>query len=270
MKDLPVPGFLKPYMPLIEGVVLTIVIFVVGWIVAKAVHRAVLRVLRSRKADESLSRFLAALAQYSVLAAAVIAALGSVGVETTSLVALLGSAGIAVGLALQGNLAHFASGVMLLMFRPFTIDDVVDAGGQSGAVVEIGLFATTLLTLENHRIIVPNGAITSGPITNYTALGQRRVTIDVGVAYGSGVDQVQAILLKAAQSVDLVLKDPEVVVAFVGLGASSLDFAVHVWTKNEDFFPIQHEVRKAVYDALNAAEVEIPFNQIVVHQAAEG
>ncbi|WP_181234560.1 mechanosensitive ion channel family protein [Enhygromyxa salina] len=267
MDAIPVPEPLQPYMPLIIGLVTALLIFVVGWMVAKWTHNGVTRLMRRRHLDEALARFLGSMAQYLVLAATVIAALGHVGVETTSLIALLGTAGLAIGLALQGSLAHFASGVMLLVFRPFTIGDYVEAGGQSGTIEEVGLFATTLTTLENQRVTVPNGTITSGPITNYTILGKRRATIDVGVAYGTDIEVATQLLLEAARDSELVLTDPAPAAVFVNLGASSLDFSVYVWSNNADFGGAKHATRKAIYDRLNAAGIDLPFSQIVVHQA---
>ncbi len=255
-------------MPLIVGVVSALLIFLIGWLLSKWTHTVVAKLMRRRKADESIVRFLAALGQYLVLAATVIAALAHVGVETTSLVALLGTVGLAIGLALQGNLSHFASGVMLLVFRPFIVGDYVEGGGKSGTVAEVGLFATVLTTPDNHKVIVPNSAITSSAIINYSALGRRRATIEVGVAYGSDIEQVSALLREAADGIEPALQDPEPGVVFTGFGASSLDFKLLVWAENEHFFPMQNQVRKAVYDRLNAAGVDIPFNQIVVHQAA--
>ena len=265
--EIPVPEALAPYMPLIVGIVTALLIFIIGWLISKWTHTLVAKLLRKRSADESLVKFLSALAQFMVLAATVIAALGQVGIQTTSLVALLGSAGIAIGLALQGNLSHFASGVMLLVFRPFTVGDVIEGGGKTGAVDEVGLFATTLTTPDNHKIIVPNAAVTGGPITNFTTLGRRRAKIDIGVAYGADIDKVTELLLEAAKSVPEVLEDPGPGAAFVSFGASSLDFGVLVWAENANFLPVQHKVRKAIYDKLNAAGIEIPFNQVVVHQA---
>lgn len=267
MPKIPVPEPLQPYMPLIVGAVTALLIFVLGWLVSKWTHTLVTKALRLRKVDESLSRFLASLAQFAVLAATVITALAQVGIETTSLVALLAAASLAVGLALQGNLAHFASGVMILLFRPFTLGDVIEGGGKTGTVQAIGIFATTLTTPENHRVTLPNSAITSAAITNFTALGTRRATLEVGVAYASDIDSVVALLLEAASACETVLADPAPVVRFAGMGPSSLDFSVAIWAKNEHFFPTQHEVRKAIYNRLNAAGVEIPFNQIVLHQA---
>jgi small conductance mechanosensitive channel len=254
-------------MPLIIGLVTALLIFVVGWILSKWIYKLAARVMHRRHLDESLVRFLASLAQYSVLAATVITALAQVGVETTSLIALLGAAGLAVGLALQGSLSHFASGVMLLVFRPFTIGDYVEAGGKTGTIEEIGLFATTLTTPDNHRVTIPNTSVTNNPITSFTMLGKRRATIDVGVAYGADIDRTTSLLVEAASASGLVLADPEPAAVFVNFGASSLDFSVRVWANNADFGPVQHVTRKAIYDRLNAAGIEIPFNQIVVHQA---
>ncbi|WP_052548099.1 mechanosensitive ion channel family protein [Enhygromyxa salina] len=269
MDAIPVPEALQPYMPLIVGAITALLIFVVGWVVSKWTHGAVTRLMRKRDLDEALARFLASIAQYLVLAATVIAALGHVGVETTSLVALLGTAGLAIGLALQGSLSHFASGVMLLVFRPFTIGDFVEAGGKSGTIAEVGLFATSMTTLGNERVTIPNGAITGGPITNFTILGKRRAQIDVGVAYGTDIEVVTQLLLEAAKDSELVLTDPAPAAVFLNLGASSLDFSLFVWANNADFGPAKHVTRKAVYDRLNAAGIELPFNQIVVHQAAQ-
>ncbi len=262
-----IPEAIQPWIPLVQGILLAIVIFVVGWIASKWARALVVGMFRRRRMDEALGRFLGSLAQYAVLAAAVIAALGAVGIETTSLVAIFASAGLAVGLALQGNLANFASGVMILIFRPFDLGDIITAGGHTGAVDDIGIFATTLVTPGNEKIIVPNAAIMGGSIVNLTTLGNRRAEIDVGVAYGADVGQVMEVLARAAASADLVLADPAPAVAFVGLGASSIDFKVLVWAKSTDWIPVQHNVRRAVYEALNEAGIDIPFNQIVVHQA---
>ncbi len=258
---------LQPYLPILRELAIAILIFIVGWILSKWVNRLTLKALRLRKLDEALIRFMAGIFQYTVLAAAVIAALGAVGVETTSLVAVLASAGLAVGLALQGSLANFSSGVMILFFRPFTIDDRVTVSDHTGFVKDIGLFATTLLTLDNHTIIVPNSEITSNAVVNYTRKGVIRGRVDVGVAYGTQVAPVIEALLKAARHTEMVLKDPEPDIRFDGLGASSLDFQVYAWCDADDLIPMTHHLRTSVYNALNEAGFEIPFSQIVVHQA---
>jgi len=267
MTDL-VPEALQPYMPMIVGSVTAIVIFIIGIIFASWAYALVARALHKRKVDGSLVGFLASLARWLVLAAAVIAALERVGLQTTSLVALLGSAGIAIGLALQGNLSHFASGVMLLLFRPFTIGDYIEAGSKQGNVEAIGLFTTTLVTLDNETVIVPNGTITGSVLTNYSTRGSRRAHVAVGVAYGTKVPDVLAVLTKAAERCELVMQDPAPAVAFVGLGASSIDFVILAHCKPGDYAGMLHEVRTAAYEDLASAGIQIPFSQIVVHQAA--
>ena len=259
---------MEPYIEIGKQMGIALAIFVVGWIASKWAHSLVLKVIRSRKVDEALARFLASIVRYLVLAAAVIASLGKVGVETTSLVAMLGTVGLAIGLALQGSLAHFAAGVMILFFRPFTLGDVISAGGHMGVVKDIGLFATTLNTPDNETVIIPNGSVTGGPLVNYTVLGTRRGKVQIGVAYGADMQKVQEVLLAAAKRTELVLEDPEPAVAFVGFGASSLDFIVFGWSTADDYLGMLHNLRVSIYDDLNAAGIEIPFNQIVVHNAA--
>lgn len=262
------PENIQPYSPLIVGAATALVIFVVGWLAAKWVYALCLRLARRSKMDEALARFLSSMAQYAVLAIAVIAALGKVGVQTTSLVALLGAAGLAVGLALQGNLSNFASGVMLLLFRPFTIGDRVQASSRDGKVEEIGLFATHLLTPSNEKIIIPNGSITTNPIVNYTSQGKLRGAIPIGVAYGTDLQRAIEVMLDACRRVPMVLEDPAPSVNFNGFGASSLDFEVRPWAATDDYAAMLHEVRLALDADLDAAGIEIPFNQLVVHRAA--
>ena len=266
--DSVVPEQLRPVMPLIINIIFAIIIFVIGWSASKWVHFLLLKVLRKSEIDEALGRFLASISQYLVLAATVIVALDQVGVETTSLVALLATAGLAIGLALQGSLANFASGVMILFFRPFTLGDRVTAGGQSGKVDDIGLFATTILTGDNEKVIIPNSAITDGSIVNHTTRGTLRGNIQLGIAYGSDLAQAMEVMVKACNQVDQVLEDPEPTVFFSGFGASSLDFIIRPWARTSEFGAMNHNVRIALYDNLNAAGIEIPFDQIVVHQAS--
>ncbi len=239
-----------------------------AWTISRWVGSAVRRVGTNRNMDPSLVGFLAQMTRYTVLAAGVISALGSAGVETTSVLAIFTSAGLAIGLALQGSLANFASGVMILWLRPFNVGDVVTAAGETGQVREIGLFATTLVNPSNHKIIVGNSSITGSNITNFTDLGKRRTTVGFGVEYGADIRQVVSIVEKAATACPTVLADPAPpAVAFVDMGASSLNFVVHSWSETGDWLACQHEVRTAVYDALNEAGIEIPFDQVVVHQA---
>lgn len=263
------PDWLEPYLPSIMNLIFGFLIMVVGWAISKWVHRALLGVLRRAHVEEALARFLSTLAQYGVLAATVISALNRVGVQTTSLVALLASAGLAIGLALQGSLSSFASGVMILFFRPFTLGDIVQLSGHQGKVEDIGLFQTRLAAFEGETVIIPNSSITTNPIINYSARGVRRATIDVGVAYGSDIETVLAKLQNATVKVEKGLQEPKPFLLFSGLGASSLDFRVGVWCQAADYNETLTALRLEVYRQLDAAGIEIPFPQLVLHRAGD-
>jgi small conductance mechanosensitive channel len=249
-------------------VVKAVLIIAVGFWGSGVAGKFAVRQSRNAKFTEALARFLGQGTRYLILSLAVITAASEVGIETTSLVALLGSAGIALGLALQGTLSHFASGVMLLIFRPFDIDDRVTVAGHTGLVEEVGLFATTLITPAHETIVIPNGSVAAASIVNHTRRGKMRGSVSVGVAYGADVAQVIDVLENAAKSVDTVLSDPGVGVGFVDLGASSLDFTVFFHVLPADFVATTGKVRKAVYDSLNDAAIDIPYQTIVIQQAA--
>ena len=263
--DAQMGSFLSVY---VYPVLYAVLIVAVGVWISRIANKLSLRAARNAKVGEVLARFLGQGARYAVLAVAVMSALREVGVDVMGMLALFSAAALAVGLALQGSLAHFASGVMLMIFRPFDIDDVISAGGHTGKVEEVGLFATTLVTPDNHSIVIPNGAVSGGSIVNYTRRGFTRGSVSVGVAYGSDVDQITGILTKAAESVDSVMGDPGVSVGFVELGGSSIDFTVfyHCDASAAVSIPTNGAVRKAVYDALNEAEIDIPYQTVVVQQ----
>ena len=250
---------------LLGNLAIAAAIFGAGWLLSKVAFKQVAGMALKRTQDTMLARFLGSLAQWSVVAAAVIASLGRVGVETTSLVAILGSAGVAVGLALQGNLSNFASGVMVLVFRPITVGDTVTVAGHTGRVEDLGIFATTLVTPENNTIILGNSAVTKGPIVNFTRRGTRRGAVAVGVAYGSDLATVRAVLLAAAQASPHVLDDPGVSIVFTDLGASSLEFSVRCWSDSSSHGAMLDDVRSRIYDALAEAGIEIPYQTLVVH-----
>lgn len=249
-----------------SNVLIAIVTLIIGWMIAGWIQKLVVTQLTKRDVDVSVSGFLGSIARYMLIAATVIAALAKVGVETTSVIAILGSAGLAVGLALQGSLGNFASGVMILFFRPFQVGHVVEAAGSVGMVKDIGLFATTMETPGGETIIVPNSAITGGSITNYATVGKRRAVIDVGVDYGTDVKVVTEVLANAARESSLVLKDPDVAVVFVNMGASSIDFQVMVWVDWADWVGVQGDVRTRCYDALNKAGIGIPYQTVAIIQ----
>jgi len=249
------------------NILLAVLILIVGWWISRRVEKFAINALERRKVDPALTRFLGAIAQWLVLIVTGITAVSRVGLPVTSLVAVLGSAGIAVGLALQGTLSHFASGVMLLLQRPFTIGDFVTAGGETGTVEEIGLFATKLVTPDNKEITVPNAAITGSTITNFGKRGTRRADVTVGVAYGSNLAEAERVLLASIKTVATVRDEPEPKVMVTALGGSSVDILLMGWCASADYLGTLAAMRIAAYDALNREGIEIPFPQVVVHQA---
>lgn len=246
----------------------TAAILIIGFMVAGWARKIAVTALEKSKVDVALSRFLGAIVRYTVIFATLIAAAGAVGIETTSLTAIFASAGLAVGLALQGSLGNFASGVMILFFRPFTIGDVITCSGSTGKVIEIGLFASELMLLDGTKVIVPNSAVTGGSISNHTTLNKRRSTVAVGVDYGTDLQAAKDALTRAAQAVPQILKDgddPGFAVVFVNFGDSSLDWVIHAWSTVENFLVVQEALRWNIYKELNAANIGIPFPQVDVH-----
>jgi len=245
-----------------------IVFLVVALIIAGWARNTVRRSLEKRGFDAALTGFFASMVRWLILVTAFIAALGVFGVETTSFAAILGGASLAVGLAFQGSLGNFAAGVMLLVFRPFTVGDVVNIG-VTGKCVEIGLFTVTLDTPDNRRIMVPNGAIFGSTIENITYHDVRRVDIAVGVDYGSDLNVVRGVLEKAAASVKNRVQDPEPQIFLDSLGGSSIDFQVRVWNAPAGYWDTWQETTQAVYEHLNEAGIGIPFPQMDVHVNGE-
>lgn len=242
-----------------------LLIFVIGRWVARMVVRAVRKVMDRRGLDPMLVAFLGAILNAILLVAVVIAAVGQLGIQTTPLVAVLGAAGLAVGLALQGSLANFASGVMLVLFRPFTKGDFVDAGGIAGTVDEVGIFNTILNTPDNRRIIVPNGQVTSSTITNFSAYDTRRIDLTIGVDYGDDLKVARATIEGVLQSHEKVLEEPEPIVWVMDLADSSVNFAVRPWVQAADYWQVRNELLEQIKSELEAAGCSIPFPQRDVH-----
>jgi small conductance mechanosensitive channel len=238
---------------------------VVSWMVAAWVGRTVRRGFIKASVDDTLGIFLSNAARWAILIMAMLAALGMFGIQTTSFAAVIGAAGLAVGLAFQGTLSNIASGVMLLIFRPFKVDDVINAAGVTGKVIEIGLFTTSFDTLDNRRIFVPNALIFGGTIENVTYHDKRRVDVSVGTDYGADLDEVRTVLERSIVSVDGILDEPESQIYLLELGASSIDWAVRVWCRTEDYWEVREAVTRAIKVELDTAGIGIPFPQMDVH-----
>jgi small conductance mechanosensitive channel len=243
-----------------------VAILLIAWIISSWVARIIRnRGEKSKRIDTTLAFFFSNLARWAILAMGVITAIGVVGVPTASFAALIAAAGLAVGLALQGSLSNFASGVMLLIFRPFKVGDYIDAGGTAGTVQEIQLFATILDTPDNRRLIVPNGSVFGATIENVSFHPTRRCDVAVGTDYGADLDEVRAVLTKAAEALPHKLGDKDVAIVLQELGDSSIAWSVRVWVAASDFWPAKDELTRLVKKHLDDAKIGIPFPQMDVH-----
>ena len=242
------------------NILLTILIFIVGLWVAGRVEKFI-RGAGGRYAqlDDTLFNFLGTLARYLVLAFVLIAVLGRFGVETTSIVALLGAAGLAIGLALQGAMSNLASGVMLLIFRPYKAGDFIDAASKFGKVEEITLFTTILQTFDNQQIIVPNGQIWGDQIINHSHHPVRGVDMHFGVAYDADLDATRKVIMQVLTANEHILSDPAPFVEVETLNDSSVDFLVRPFCEGAHYFDILYSVPEQIKKALDAAGIEIPF-----------
>mgnify|MGYP001817110409 FL=1 len=246
-------------------IVLALVIFYVGRLVVSMVVGAVSKVLRGRGMDEILVGFLSSILRWVLLLFVIIAALSQLGINTTSLVALLGAAGLAIGLSLQSSLSNFASGVMLIIFRPFTKGDFVEAGGATGVVETISIFTTTMTTPDNKEIIVPNGAILGNNITNYSARPTRRVDMVFGISYDDDIRKAKQLLEEIIAADERVLADPAPVIALGELADSSVNFLVRPWAKSEDYWALLWDTTETVKLKFDEAGISIPYPQMDVH-----
>lgn len=246
-------------------VALVLVILFVAMTIAGWIGSAVQTSLTKMRFDATLAKFLAKMSRWGVLLLAGLSCLGYFGVETTSFAAVLGAAGFAVGLAFQGTLSNFAAGAMLLLFRPFRIGDVVNLNGQLGKVDEIELFTTTLDTFDNRRIMIPNSAVFGSTIENITHHPVRRVDVEVGAAYDADIDATRSALEQAIAETEGGLTTPEPAVVLTGLGASSVDWKVQVWTPTADYLGTKQSLTRAIKNSLDGVGIGIPFPQMDVH-----
>ena len=242
-----------------------IAILIVGRIIASIVGRAMGKACAKSNVDETLAAFFSRFASIAIMLFAVLAALAKFGVQTASFVAVLGAAGFAVGFAMQGSLSNFAAGVMILVFRPFKIGDFIDAGGSAGSIKEIGLFATTMATPDNVKVIVPNGAIFGGTIKNFAGYDTRRVDLVVGIGHSSDIDRARDILEGLIKADERVFADPAHQIAVSELADSSVNFVVRMWSKGSDYWGVKFDMTERIKKAFDENDIEIPFPQQVVH-----
>ena len=247
------------------NIVMAILIYIVGKIIVGLLVSLFGKIMAKSKYDDMLVEFLSSIVRAILMLFVIVAALDRLQVDTTSLVAILGAAGLAIGLSLQGSLQNFAAGVMLLVFRPFKKGDFVEAAGTAGVVQNITIFTTVMLTPDNKEIIVPNGAIYSGNIINYSAKDTRRVDMVVGIGYDSDLKKAKDILNEMVKADDRILADPAPRVAVSELADSSVNFVVRPWVKSADYWGVMFDFNEAVKLRFDQEGISIPFPQMDVH-----
>lgn len=244
---------------------LAIAVLAIGFFIVKRITKLIGHALDKKDFDESLKRFIKSLVSTALRILVVVSALGQLGVEMTSFVALIGAAGLAIGMAFSGTLGNFAGGVMILIFRPYKVGDYVNAQGEEGVVHEIQIFNTILLTLDNKTVIVPNGAMANGNITNFTMQEMRRVDFVVGIGYGDDYKKAKSVLEQFIAEDEKILKDPA---PFIGLGEladSSVNITLRVWTKTDDYWDVFFNMNEKIYAQFESKGLSIPFPQMDLH-----
>lgn len=252
-------------------VLMALAIFIVGKMIAKWLSGVAAKVMAKKDVDLAIQHFVGSLVYYMLFLIVVIATLGQLGIQTASFVAVVGAAGLAIGLALQGSLANFAAGVLILLFKPFRVGDFIEVAGTAGVVEKITIFTTEMRSGDNKKIIVPNGQATSGVITNYSANDTRRVDLVMGIGYDDDIDKAKKILEELVAADDRVLADPEPTIAVVELADSSVNFVVRPWVKTGDYWPTYFALTEAVKKRFDQEGISIPYPQtdVHIHQASE-
>ncbi len=242
-----------------------VILLIIGlWLSGKA-SRIIYRMMEKREVDPSLRSFMKSVVGALLRILVIITILTLVGVPMTSFIAILGAAGLAVGLALSGTLQNFAGGVLLLIIKPFKVDDFIEAQGFMGTVKDIQIFHTVLQTVDNVIITVPNGGLSTGSVTNYSINPTRRGQWVFGIAYGDSVETAKKAIMDVLENDSRVLNDPEPMIFLSKLNDSSVDITVRAWAKAEDFWPFSFAIHEKVYDAFQKAGINIPFPQMDVH-----
>lgn len=242
-----------------------IVVLIIGLWIIKMITKGLKKGMEKRNTNESLKPFIISLTNIGLKALLIVSVLGMVGIQMTSFIAILGAAGLAVGMALSGSLQNFAGGVMILIFKPFVVGDVLEAQGYLGVVKEIQIFNTIMKTFDNKTIIIPNGGLSTGSMTNYSTEDTRRVDWTFGIAYGDDSDKAIEVIRKLLESNDKVLKDPAIFVALSDLADSSVNFVARAWVKASDYWEVFFWMNDQVYKTFPKEGLNIPFPQMDVH-----
>ncbi|WP_420321596.1 mechanosensitive ion channel family protein [Flagellimonas sp.] len=260
---------LSLFLGYLPKLILAIVIFVVGLWVIRLINKLVHKFFERKDYDETLESFLQSFINIALKVLLVVAVVTELGVQSSTLIAMVGAAGLAIGLALQGSLANFAGGVLILLFKPFKVGDWISAQGMEGSVKQITIFSTKLNTFGNQVAIIPNGQLSNGSIVNYNMENTRRDKFDVGIGYGSNIKEAKEILLQVCADSPDILKEPIPEVYVGELGDSSVNLTLRFWAKNDVFWPAHFYVIEETKSRFDQVGIEIPFPQRVVHGATE-
>lgn len=250
-----------------KSLLVALLIFVVGRFLVKLINKLVAQMMERRKVEPTIASFVKSFVNILLMVLLVITVVSALGVNTTSFAALLASAGVAVGMALSGNLQNLAGGILLLLFKPYKVGDYISAQGVEGVVKAIQIFHTVLTTVDNKEIFVPNGALSSGSVVNFSKNELRRVDQTVTVEYGTDVEAVRQAVLDIAKADPRVLTDPAPFVALSALADSSVNFTVRFWVKSADYWGVFFDTNRKVYEEFNRRGIQFPFPQIQVHQS---
>ncbi|MBT5217906.1 MAG: mechanosensitive ion channel [Woeseia sp.] len=242
-----------------------LIIFYVGRIVAKMLVKGIHKVMRAQEVDQILETFVCNLAYWMVMVFVIIAAISQIGVQTTSFIAVMGAAGLAVGLALQGSLSNFAAGVLIVVFRPYRVGDFVEVAGISGSVVQVQILSTILNTGDNKQIVVPNAQIMNSIITNYSANNTRRVDMIISVSYDDNLDKVRNTLRELVNADSRIMQDPECLIAVAELADSSVNFFVRPWVASSDYWAVKLDLTESIKKRFDQDGISFPFPQQDVH-----
>lgn len=245
--------------------VMAIAVLIIGLWLISIISRSLGRLMEKKEVSPSLRSFLRSLIGIILKVLLVISVLSMVGVEMTSFIAILAAAGLAIGMALSGTLQNFAGGVMILLFKPFKVGDYIDAQGHAGTVSEIQIFNTILKTPDNRTIIIPNGGLATNSMVNYSTEPKRRVDLTFGIGYNDDIDKARSVMLAIIESDERIEKDPAPFIAVAELADSSVNFAVRVWCKAENYWDIYFDMHEKVKKAFDKEGVSIPFPQTDVH-----
>nr|WP_298994336.1 mechanosensitive ion channel domain-containing protein [uncultured Allomuricauda sp.] len=256
------------FWDIIPNLILAIIILVVGWWMVRFINKMVGKFFDKKDYEPTLESFIQSFINVSLKVLLFVVVVTQLGVKSSSLVAMIGAAGLAIGLALQGSLANFAGGVLILIFKPFKVGDWISAQGLDGSVKQITIFSTKLNTFGNQIAIIPNGQLSNGSIVNYNGESDRRENYKVGIGYGSNIKVAKDILLAICEEDDRILKDPAPEVYVDSLGDSSVNLTLRFWAPNDVFWPARFNVIEQSKLRFDAAGIEIPFPQRVVHEAA--